>query len=394
MSKSQLPPSTKAKKAASRVAIDLALSTAARPTGRLLTNPQDMGDVIVRNVITPRDVAEGKATITSASTSPSTIASRVTYGATKAAMALAGVVLGPIVGDFSLSVGAVGSLTSGGYDQTRIAEQAIADVIQDNSHTTQQVGVAYDKFDKTLNELTLKYILDSNPKFVGRTSLTDAEFEEEKKKFFAMLDNNSDMRESYQRYLLSNVTEWGNYKEMRSTAIATFGPLHNEYFGPSDKDAKLYGFTGPGGVKKGVVLQVNKANNMLVIRNMEIPPEKLNCTLRIPRVDESGRKLKSFDTVVIRNGKPVMILQGKQGKSRIANLADMMAGIAKDHGSEMAASRSGDRNTGMTAKRSNVGSGMEATKVATRLAEADASSVAISSGTRRKSPRSSGVERS
>ncbi|MEQ9116223.1 MAG: hypothetical protein RLN62_05460 [Rickettsiales bacterium] len=158
-------------------------------------------------------------------------------------------------------------------------------------------------------------------------------------------------------------------KKMEKKSFPLMGKIEAEYFVPegSKKErerAEDKGFgTDAGQARKGVAIEnIAELGGKVLIKNMETPPENLNCTIRVPRVNESGLALPlrdasgklipgNFDTVVMRNGKPAMAVQGSKGECRIANMSDMMKGLktARETGISAAVSDSKDHGTGAAA---------------------------------------------
>lgn len=235
-------------------------------------------------------------------------------------------------------------------DLIRAVEQESAKAHYDNSKTDIQIAWKPEAFGDEVNNSIEKFLKENDPEIKDllqneeRKNLTKEELEREKQKLLTKAETNPGLREAICKRIMADSTEIAVTKQPKAIRIPSVGPLETEYFGPDKKDSKLFslpnqvkaaqkhGFapTNPSGANMGVAIQNRVKDNMLLIRNLNNPPESLNCTIRVPRVNENGSKLNSYDTIVIRNGEPVMISQGEVGKSRIANLADMMENLNKN----------------------------------------------------------------
>ncbi len=260
------------------------------------------------------------------------------------------------------------------YARQRFLEKKAAEQHYDNSKTDVRVGVDHDLLWSKLDRDFLQdFFFRQNPVLFkkvrsdGRKNLTDEEFEEEKAGLFDALTTDKNLRMDLIDWI-DKKSRLDGHKQVDGTYIPSFGQVECEFFGLNAKDVSIFhrnptedavmrGFdpTVRGAARKGVVLENSVENNKILIRNICVPPESLNCTIKIPRVDKDGRKLPmrdakgnllhgNFDVVVIRGGKPAMIVNGERGESRIANMADMLGQLEKPT-SEMSAAESSITST-------------------------------------------------
>lgn len=238
-------------------------------------------------------------------------------------------------------------------DRKRQMEELAAAAHYDNSKTPVMAAMNFEALGSDMDRFFARVILASNKNLrerldrEGRTQLTPEELKEEKKNLKERLQTDPRARTVFMGGLVGN-EEMVGYAERqspdvpsKSTRLPSVGPLEAEYFGDPDVSAEAVkkgfapGVHGRHITTPGVVLQNRTKDNMILIKNVTTPPKALNCTIKIPRIDENGNKIKSHDVVVIRNGEVAMAIQGEGGKSRIANMADIMEGLERPSKSRM-----------------------------------------------------------
>ena len=270
------------------------------------------------------------------------------------------------------------SLVSGGY----IAAKKIGNYLENQKRIKQKLGElsGESKTDKKIGfdpELI-------DPELLEKINGADFQSNNNERDLFSCTIKHDKRFESFVKdplgYLKEYFTFGSEYRDekgsMRGSTFTGSRSIEAEYFlDQTDEEkrwpADKHHFTRGEDFNVGVMIE-NKAElgGKVLIRNMYKPPEKMNCTIRMPRVGSNGMALPlrdsdgnlipgNFDTVVYRKGKPALVVQGSKGECRIANMKEMMDGLQSSASIGIAGKvESREREAiGMSGKVENSGSG-------------------------------------